>query len=99
MHTWHFSEHLLAEAAVHILALIYVSEQLDAAANYFFALWKQEDADDPEPEPGGKQPRSMPTSSPPMPRPGVAFVMGLVSNPRLWSRPITLAGSCGTARR
>ena len=48
MHTWHFSEHLLAEAAVHVLALIYVGEQLDAAANYFFALWRQEDVNDPQ---------------------------------------------------
>ena len=50
MQTWHFSEHMLAEAAVHVLALIYISEQLDAATNYFFPLWKLQDADDPQPE-------------------------------------------------
>jgi hypothetical protein len=47
--TWHFSEHLLAEQALHVLALQYVGEQLDAAAIYFFALWQMEDADDPQP--------------------------------------------------
>jgi hypothetical protein len=37
LRSWRFSEHLLAEEALHILALIYIGEQLDAAANYFFA--------------------------------------------------------------
>jgi hypothetical protein len=48
--TWHFSEHLPTEQALHVLAPQYVGEQLDAAANYFFALWRMEDADDPQPE-------------------------------------------------
>ena len=43
---WRFPEHLLAEQALHVLALIYVGEQLDAAASYFFALWKMGDPDE-----------------------------------------------------
>lgn len=50
LRAWRFSEHLLAEQALHVLALIYVSEQLDAAATYFFALWHLADTDDPRPE-------------------------------------------------
>jgi len=50
LRTWRGSEHLLAEQALHLLALIYVGEQLDAAANYFFALWQLDDAGDPRPE-------------------------------------------------
>jgi hypothetical protein len=40
LRTWRFPEHLLAEQALHTLALIYVGAQLDAAARYFFALWQ-----------------------------------------------------------
>jgi hypothetical protein len=50
LRTWRASEHLLAEQALHLLALIYVGEQLDAAASYFYALWQLDDADDPRPE-------------------------------------------------
>src|SRR5262245_12179496 len=50
LRTWRFSEHLLAEQALHTLALMYITEQLDAAAGYFFALWKMQDADNPRPE-------------------------------------------------
>jgi hypothetical protein len=42
---WRFSEHLMAEQALHLMALIYIGEQLGAAATYFFLLWKLEDAD------------------------------------------------------
>jgi hypothetical protein len=48
MRTWHFPEHLLAEQALHVLAMMYVGEQLDAAGSYFFALWCMGGADDPE---------------------------------------------------
>jgi hypothetical protein len=48
--TWRFSEHLMAEMALHTLALTYIGEQLDAAANYFFALWRLEDPADPRPD-------------------------------------------------
>jgi hypothetical protein len=48
--TWQFSEHLRAEQAVHVLAMIYVGEQLDAAAAYFWALWQMDHADLPRPE-------------------------------------------------
>ena len=37
----------MAEHALHVLALIYISEQLDAVASYFFALWRLEADDDP----------------------------------------------------
>jgi hypothetical protein len=47
--TWLAPEHLLAEEALHVLALTYVGEQLDAAASYFFALWAVADADEPVP--------------------------------------------------
>src|SRR6516164_4020505 len=50
LRTWHFSEHLVAEQALNVLALIYVGEQLDAAASYFFDLFKMQDPDDPRPE-------------------------------------------------
>ena len=50
LRTWRFSEHLLAEQALHVLTLQYVTEQLDAAVNYFFALWQSQNADDPRPE-------------------------------------------------
>jgi len=39
----------LAEQALHVLALTYVGEQLDAAASYFFALGQMENTDDPCP--------------------------------------------------
>jgi hypothetical protein len=42
--TWCFAEHLWTEQALHVLALTYTSEQLDAAAGYFFARWRLEDA-------------------------------------------------------
>jgi hypothetical protein len=48
LRTWQFPKHLLAEQALHVLTLIYVGEQLDAAANYFFALWKMEGPGDPQ---------------------------------------------------
>lgn len=35
---WYFSEHLMAEQALHVLALTYITEQLDAIACVFFAL-------------------------------------------------------------
>jgi hypothetical protein len=47
LRTWRFPEHLLAEQALHTLALIYVGEQLDAAARYFFIAWRLGDDDDP----------------------------------------------------
>jgi hypothetical protein len=48
--TWQFPEHLLAEQALHVLALIYVGEQLDAAARFLFALWQLGGDDDPDAE-------------------------------------------------
>ena len=39
-------EHLLAEQALNVLALIYVSEQLNAAAIYFFAQMKKQSGGD-----------------------------------------------------
>jgi hypothetical protein len=48
--TWRLNEHMMAEHALHVLSLVYITEQLDAAACYFFALWKMDDADDPCPE-------------------------------------------------
>ena len=50
LRTWRFPEHLLAEQALHVLALIYVGEQLVAATGYCFALWRMEHATDPRPE-------------------------------------------------
>jgi hypothetical protein len=47
---WHLPEHLLAEQALHVLALIYVGEQLDAAASYFHALWRLADSTYPRSE-------------------------------------------------
>src|SRR6185369_2866074 len=46
--TWRFSEHLLAEQALHVRAVSYIEEQLDAAANYFHALWRLGDDEDPQ---------------------------------------------------
>jgi hypothetical protein len=48
--TWRFPAHLIAEHALHVLAMIYVGEQLDAAAGYFHALWRMGDAADPRPQ-------------------------------------------------
>jgi hypothetical protein len=50
LRTWRFSEHLLAEQALNVSAMIYVGEQLNAAASYFFDLWQMQDPDDPRPE-------------------------------------------------
>jgi hypothetical protein len=50
LRTWRFSEHLVAEQALNVLALIYIGEQLDAAASYFFDMYKMQDPDDPCPE-------------------------------------------------
>lgn len=36
--TWYFSEHLLAEQALHVLTLTFITEQLDAAACLFLGL-------------------------------------------------------------
>lgn len=36
---WYFSEHLLAELALHVLTLNYITEQLDSAASLFLALF------------------------------------------------------------
>lgn len=47
MRTWHFPEHLMDELALNLLALIYVGEQLDAAATYFFALLGMEKTEYP----------------------------------------------------
>src|SRR5262249_53179238 len=49
LRVWHFSEHLLAEQALHVLALMYAGEQLDAAASYFFAYFLMGNADDRRP--------------------------------------------------
>ena len=46
MRSWRFSEHLIAEQALHVLALCYINEQLDAAGTYFFALFELLRADD-----------------------------------------------------
>jgi hypothetical protein len=35
-----FPDHLLVEQGLHVLTLIYVTEQLDAAASYFFAVFQ-----------------------------------------------------------
>ena len=43
---WQFSEHWLAEQALHVLTLMYIGEQLEAAANYFFAVWRLADTED-----------------------------------------------------
>jgi hypothetical protein len=48
--TWHFPEHMLAEEMLHVLALNYVSEQLDAAAVYFFAREQAAHEDEPKPD-------------------------------------------------
>ena len=45
-----FSEPVLPELALNMLALIYIGEQLEAAASYFFALWRLDDEQDPQPE-------------------------------------------------
>lgn len=50
LRTWRFSEHLLAEQALNVLAMLHITEQLDAAAGYFFALWCLDYVDDPCPE-------------------------------------------------
>jgi hypothetical protein len=50
LQSWHFSEHLLAEEALHVLALTYVGEQLDAAANYFFACMQMVVAQEARPQ-------------------------------------------------
>lgn len=38
--TWYFSEHLLAEQALHVLTLTYITEQLDAATSFFLGLFQ-----------------------------------------------------------
>jgi hypothetical protein len=48
--TWHLSEHLLDEQALHVSAFIYIGEQLEAAACYFFDLLKSLVPDDRCPE-------------------------------------------------
>src|SRR5262245_23467037 len=50
LRVWHVAEHLLAEQALHVLALMYVGEQLDAAVSYFFALFQMANADDRRPQ-------------------------------------------------
>ncbi len=42
-----FGEHAMAEMSLHTLALMYITEQLDAAATYFFAVWQMGHDDDP----------------------------------------------------
>src|ERR1700722_13087449 len=39
---WYLPNHLMAEQALNVLALIYITEQLDAAAAYFFAVWQMD---------------------------------------------------------
>lgn len=46
--TWCFSEHLLAEQALHVLTLTYITEQLDALACLFFALFQISHHPDPD---------------------------------------------------
>jgi hypothetical protein len=70
LRTWRFSEHLLVEQALHLLALLYVGEQLGAAAGYFFAMWQMDGADPPGTESGCCRPRRAATSSRPTPTPG-----------------------------
>src|SRR5262249_35066791 len=36
LRTWQCPEHLLAEQALHVLALVYIAEQLNRGATYFF---------------------------------------------------------------
>jgi hypothetical protein len=50
LRTWRSSEHLLVEQALHVLALLYAGEQLDAAAGYFFVMWQMDDVDPPQSE-------------------------------------------------
>jgi hypothetical protein len=40
--------HGLSEVSIHVSALAYVCEQLDAAANHFLALWSIDGSQDPE---------------------------------------------------
>jgi hypothetical protein len=48
--TAHIPEHLLDEHSLHVLALIYLGEQLYLAASHFFFLFKLQAPDDPQPE-------------------------------------------------
>ncbi len=45
--SWKFAGHLLAEQALHIQALEYITQQLDLAGTYFFGLFKLLTADPP----------------------------------------------------
>ena len=45
--SYQLSEHELPELVLHNLASTYIGEQLDAAAHYFFALWRYEHSPDP----------------------------------------------------
>jgi hypothetical protein len=47
---WRIPAHVMAELGLHVLAMMYIGEQLDAAANVFFALCKVKDASDPQPQ-------------------------------------------------
>lgn len=42
-------DYVPGEIAANVLALVYVTEQLDYAANYWHALWRHADPDDPGP--------------------------------------------------
>jgi hypothetical protein len=46
---WRLPDYAIGDLAANVLALVYVSEQLDYAANYWHALWRLEDADDADP--------------------------------------------------
>jgi len=42
-------DYVAGELAANVLALVYVGEQLDYAANYWHALWRHADLDDRDP--------------------------------------------------
>ena len=43
---WHFSDYLMPMLGLNVLGLIYLTEQLDALANYWHANWRLADPDD-----------------------------------------------------
>jgi hypothetical protein len=48
LRVWRVPDYVIGDLAANVLALVYVGEQLDCAANYWHALWRLEDPDDPD---------------------------------------------------
>src|SRR5262249_39163293 len=46
---WRFPDYLMGSLVLNVLALIYITEQLDYLANYWHAVWRLGDPDDPAP--------------------------------------------------